>query len=207
MHPFSSQMKQHWNQRFGEKLHAYGTAPNQFFAEKLSQLEPEGYVLMPAEGQGRNAVFAARLGWQVDAFDLSEVGKDRALELAKAEGVELNYWLQDLAVLDLPKEKYDVIGLVFMHMPPEMRSEVHQKLVSSLKPGGVIILQGFSKKQLGLSSGGPKNLAMLFSEEELRKDFEGLDLEIIEGQASLDEGPYHQGKAELIGLVARKKKD
>lgn len=205
MHPFSAQMKQHWNQRFGEDLHAYGTAPNQFFAQKLSEIDLKGHLLMPAEGQGRNAVFAARLGWQVDAFDLSEVGKERALELAETQGVELNYWLQDLAVLELPREKYDAIGLVFMHLPPDLRSNVHRKLVHSLKPGGIIILQGFSKRQLGLNSGGPKNLAMLFSKEELEKDFEGLELEIVEEQLILDEGPYHQGKAEVIGLVAKKR--
>lgn len=204
MNPFSSQMKQHWNQRFGETNFAYGTAPNHFFAQQLSLLEPQGRLLLPAEGQGRNAVYAAELGLQVDAFDLSEVGKTRALELAASRDVSIHYWIEDLATLSLENNQYDVIGLVFMHLPPDLRRVVHQKLIPSLKPGGRIILQGFSKKQLGLQTGGPKNLAMLFSEEELAADFEGLEIEIVEERVTLDEGPYHQGEAEVINLVAIK---
>lgn len=205
MHPFSSQMKQHWDQRFGESIPAYGINPNHFFAQQLAEIKPAGRLLLPAEGQGRNAVYAAGLGWEVDAFDLSEVGRARALVLADSQKVSINYWIEDLATLSLPPNHYDIIGLVFMHLPPDLRETVHHKLVASLKAGGRIILQGFSKKQLGLQSGGPKNLAMLFSEAELSKDFEGLELEIEEKRVVLDEGPYHQGEAEVITLVGTKK--
>ncbi len=205
MDTFSTQMEKMWDQRFGEGIFAYGTAPNAFFARQLSAIPDKGRLLLPAEGQGRNAVHAASQGWQVDAFDLSQVGRARALALAESKDVSIHYWIQDLADLRLPEEAYDVVGLIFMHLPPALRNNVHSILAKSLRPGGQIILQGFSKKQLGLPSGGPKTLDMLFSKEELEEDFEGLSLEIETQRIVLDEGPYHQGVAEVVNLIGKKK--
>ncbi|MEL6634134.1 MAG: class I SAM-dependent methyltransferase [Bacteroidota bacterium] len=195
-------MKEHWDARYQADTYAYGVAPNEFFAEQLEKLAP-GSLLLPAEGQGRNAVFAAKMGWDVHAFDFSEVAKEKALQLAEQEGVEFRYDTMSFDSIQLPVETYDAIGLVFVHTAPSMRQSLHRQLIPLLKPEGMVILEAFHKTQLGLTSGGPKSDAMLFSEEELREDFQSLDiisLEVVTRQ--LDEGPFHQGEARIIQMVA-----
>ncbi|MEL6131833.1 MAG: class I SAM-dependent methyltransferase, partial [Bacteroidota bacterium] len=172
------------------------------FAEKLEKLAP-GSLLLPAEGQGRNAVFAAKMGWDVHAFDFSEMARIKAFELAEQEGVSFKYDVMSFESLELPLAAYDAIGLVFVHTSPDMRQKLHRDLIPLLKPEGMVILEAFHKTQLGLTSGGPKSDAMLFSEEELREDFQELDIisvEVVTRQ--LDEGPFHQGEAHIIQMMA-----
>ena len=188
-------MNDFWNERFGTKEYAYGEAPNQFFKQELEKLSP-GKLLLPAEGEGRNAVFAATLGWQVTAFDPSIEGKKKADLLANKYKVTIDYRIENYESVDLPKASFDSIGLVFAHMHPLKRKEYHQKLASFLKPGGTLIIEGFSKNQIKRNTGGPKNLEMLFSEEELKNDFE-TDVE-------LNEGPFHQGTVSVIRFVGNK---
>ncbi|MEZ4773929.1 MAG: class I SAM-dependent methyltransferase [Bacteroidia bacterium] len=196
-------MKEFWNSRFGAEEYAYGEAPNVFFKQQLDALPP-GKLLMPAEGEGRNAVYAATRGWQVTAFDISEEGRKKALRLAAKRGTSLEYLIHSFGEADFP-EMFDCIGLIYAHAPANLRPVHHLKAVSFLRPGGTIILEGFSKAQLGKPSGGPQDISMLFSEEELRKDFSGLaNLEIWYEETSLDEGAYHKGEASLIRLVGKK---
>ena len=160
-------------------------------------------VLLPAEGQGRNAVFAARLGWEVFAFDNSEVGRHRALELAKKHEVSINYDLKGYDEVEFPEHFFDVIGLVFAHHP--QIHDFHPRMLSFLKPGGSIILEGFSKDQISRNTGGPQNLNMLFSEEEILGDFKVLsNHEIWSGNLILHEGKYHQGEASVVRYFGRK---
>lgn len=184
----------------------YGEAPNAFIAQQLEALAP-GLILFPAEGQGRNALYAARQGWQVEAFDYSEVGREQALAKAEAQGVSLTYRLESHESFIAPEATYDAVALVFAHMAPELRPVVHAKLARSLKPGGRLILQGFHKRQLPLPSGGPKNEAMLFSLEEMEQDFGTfLDFERLEAQqVTLDEGAFHRGLAEVVNVVGKRK--
>jgi SAM-dependent methyltransferase len=197
-----------WNQRFSQSDALYGLAPNVFFAAELAKLPP-GRLLLPAEGQGRNAIHAARQGWEVTAFDYSSVARDKALALAAHFEVEIRYELMSYAELELAQRAYDAVGLVYAHMPPELRPEVHAQLAQSLRPGGTLILEGFHKRQLPLDSGGPKNEAMLFSEAELRADFaEVLAIEVLRPETvELDEGDYHQGRAEVLRLVGKRLAD
>lgn len=193
-----------WDQRYSEEGHAYGITPNAFFAEQIQRFA-KGKLLLPAEGQGRNAVFAARLGWKVTAFDFSENARASALQLAASENVDINYQLQDFTSLKLPENEFDLVGLIFSHMHPSVRHEVHQKILNSLKPGGDLILEAFHKNQLGKTSGGPKSLELLYGESELESDFAGMEILLLEEvNAFLDEGQYHQGEASLIRLLARK---
>jgi SAM-dependent methyltransferase len=191
-------MNNFWDQRYSTEEYAYGEKPNQFIQEELAKLNP-GRILFPAEGEGRNAVFAADQGWQVWAFDPSTEGRKKALQLAGKHNVEIDYRIATYENMDYPKNFFDCIVLVFAHMAPHQRNRVHQKLAGLLKPGGHLILEGFSKEQLNYPSGGPRNYDMLFSEEELQHDFSGLSkLSITKTETYLEEGLFHQGPASVI---------
>lgn len=197
-------MNDFWNERFGTEEYAYGIEPNQFYKEQLQKL-PLGKILFPAEGEGRNAVFAAKHGWDVTAFDPSVEGKRKAEKLASKKGVSIDYRIDNYEFVDFPKELFDCIVMIFAHMHPFKRKEYHQKLVSFLKPGGTLILEGFSKNQINNNSGGPRDVDMLFSKEEMKADFASFsNLTLSETNVQLNEGPFHQGIASVIRLVGVK---
>jgi SAM-dependent methyltransferase len=202
--------KNMWDERYGNKDFAYGKEPNLFFKEWLQKFE-SGAILMPADGEGRNGVFAAQLGWEVTSFDLSEEGKLKTLELAKEKKVKLNYIVGDLEELQFHNESFDAIGLIYAHFAAEKKSKLHQKLNDYLKPGGIVIFEAFSKLQLLYNEvdpkiGGPKNIDMLFSTSEIAADFENYDqLLLEEKEVILEEGKYHNGLGSVIRFVGRKK--
>lgn len=191
-------MTEFWNERYAATEYAYGTEPNLFFRENIEKIPP-GKILFPAEGEGRNAVFAAKLGWDVTAFDVSIEGKKKAELLAGSNSVKIDYLIGNYDIVSFPINHFDCIVLIFAHMNPSKRKEYHQKLISFLRPGGIIILEGFSKKQINNNSGGPRDINMLFSEDEIQSDFLLLsELIITETDYNLDEGPFHQGIASVI---------
>ncbi len=197
-------MKDFWNQRYASGAYAFGAEPNVFFKTQIDKLK-SGKILMPADGEGRNGVYAATKNWEVVCCDESEEGKRKANQLAASKNVTIDYRIADFGELLLEADYFDCVGLVYAHFPLEKRALFHQKAIRALKPGGTIILEGFSKNQLGNPSGGPKSLDMLFSEEELKSDFRELSmLNIREEETTLDEGPFHQGKAAVIRLVGKK---
>lgn len=192
-----------WNARFGAEPTVYGEGPNVFFAEQLAGLTP-GRILLPGDGEGRNAVHAATQGWSVRSFDASSVGVDKALAMAERLGVTIEAEVGDAHEWVLG-EAFDAIALCYLHLPPPLRAEFHPRVAGWLKPGGTLILEGFGPGQLAFSSGGPKVLDMLFTTAMLEADFAGLEVQLcVTEEAVLDEGPYHQGRAELTRLVARK---
>jgi SAM-dependent methyltransferase len=199
-------MKNFWDERYSIKDYVYGTNPNQFFKEQLQMLKP-GKILMLGEGEGRNAVFAAKLGWQVDAVDSSTVAKEKAVKLAKINDVEIKYHVADIHSFDFPANSYDAIGVIFLHIN-ETESEIqtlYEKLYNTLKESGKIILELFSKNQLGKSSGGPQELSMLCSVGLIQKYFPKLKHEILrEENVILSEGKFHQGEASVIRFVGAK---
>ncbi len=196
-------MKEMWDKRYATESYVYGIDPNSFFKQELETLTP-GKLLLPAEGEGRNAVFAAQLGWSVEAFDYSEKAKTKALQLAKKLGQDLKYTVADIGSFQ-SAGAFDCIGLIYAHMPGMHRENYHRKLLEFLNPGGIVILEGFSKEQLGKNSGGPQMSEMLFSEEELRSDFKAMaDIRVLSAEVELDEGTFHKGVASVIRLVARK---
>jgi 2-polyprenyl-3-methyl-5-hydroxy-6-metoxy-1,4-benzoquinol methylase len=200
----NSTPKNPWDERYSEKEFIYGTKPNAFLKEKLCALKP-GKILFPAEGEGRNAVYAASLGWEVDAFDQSIEGQKKAQQLASETGVSINYYIQLLENWNPEPDQYDCIALIFVHLPENLCSQIHQSVVKALKPGGSLILEAFTKKQLQRTSGGPKILELLFTKEQIESDFSTLtNVELSETQSYLNEGPLHQGLADLIQLTGRK---
>lgn len=197
-------MKEFWDTRYSTSDYAYGQNPNDFFKHELQKLKP-GKILLPAEGEGRNAVYAASLGWKVTAFDISNEGKKKADKLAADFGVAINYQITDFEQFDMNKDTFDCIALTFAHTLPQKRKIHHQLVQKWLEPKGTLILQGFSKEQINYQSGGPKDEKMLFSAQELEEDFNQLThLSIEQKEIILNEGPFHQGPAAIINLTGKK---
>jgi SAM-dependent methyltransferase len=202
--------KNMWNERYMDNEFVYGKEPNLFFKEWLQKFEA-GSILMPADGEGRNGVFAAQLGWNVTSTDLSEEGKSKAFELAKEKNVVLDYIVGDLEELEFKKESFDAVGLIYAHFSADKKSFLHKKLNEYVKPGGIIIFEAFSKSHLIFNGkdpkvGGPKNIDMLFSIAEIAADFENYVIMLLEEkEIILDEGKYHIGKGSVIRFVGRKK--
>ena len=203
-------MKEFWNDRYGAPEYAYGREPNVFFARCLEAYPVSDSILLPAEGEGRNAVHAARQGLQVTACDISEAGRDKAMTLAAEHGVQLRYEVGDIRTLDLDREHYHAAALIYAHFAPEVRAGIHQRVVDHLAPGGLLFLEAFSKQNLPLRLadprvGGPDREDMLHSTEQVLEDFAGLEvLELQEMGIDLREGPYHQGRARVVRFVGRK---
>ncbi|WPP49711.1 class I SAM-dependent methyltransferase [Catalinimonas niigatensis] len=189
-----------WNKRYQEEKTLYGLEPNRFFAEKIKQLRV-GRLLLPGEGEGRNAVYAAYLGWTVIAFDMSEIARENALLWAKQKREHLHYHLATAQSFPYPTHYYDAVALMFFHLPLELRKMVHQKIAKSLKPGGKLILTGFGKEQLNFESGGPKDAEMLYDIDTLKKEFDRIHwLEAYDRIEALKEGKGHQGPGHVISL-------
>jgi SAM-dependent methyltransferase len=202
-------MKAHWDERYNSEEFAYGENPNDFLTETLPQFKP-GKALFAAEGEGRNAVFAAGLGWDVSAFDLSEFGKMKAEKLAKKNQVSIDYTVGDIQTLAYKANSYDALVMIYAHFPASIKSSCHQQLITYLKPGGIIIFEAFSKNHLKHNSanpkvGGPKDIDQLYSIEEIKKDFQGFEIiELIETEVELSEGSFHVGLGSVIRFIGRK---
>lgn len=190
-----------WDERYEGVPAVYGFGPNAFFKSELARL-PTGRLLLPGDGEGRNACYAAAQGWSVRSFDASEVGVRKSLQWAEDRGVEIAAEVGDCRTWK-PQETFDVIGLFYLHLPADMRSGFHRRVAQWVKPGGRLILEGFGPGQLRFTSGGPKHRDMLFTAEMLEGDFSGLEILRCETrEVELDEGPYHQGRAEVTRLLA-----
>lgn len=194
-----------WDERFSVEGYVYGTEPNKFFKEQLMKINPVGRLLLPAEGEGRNAVFAAKLGWKVDAFDQSKVARQKAMKLSKVNDVKIDYFISQLEDFIPQKNYYDCAAIIFVHVPTESRSIFYKKIIESLKPKGKIIIELFSKNQLGKNSGGPQDTNMLASVEEIRTDFREIKTELLtEENIYLEEGAKHSGNASVIRFIGEK---
>ena len=194
-----------WDERYASNEYVYGTEPNQFFKEQIQKIKSVGKLLLPGEGEGRNAVFAAKLGWVVNAFDQSSVAKMKAQKLATFNQVKINYSNVNLEQFIPQKNFFDCAAIIFVHLTPDIRSVIHRKIIESLKPKGKIILELFSKNQFGKNSGGPQNLDMLSTIQETRDDFKDLKTIILkEENINLEEGDKHSGEASVIRFLGEK---
>lgn len=198
-----------WNDRYSSEEFAYGTEPNNYLKEQLEKLEP-GSILFPAEGEGRNAVFAATKGWKVSAFDISSEGKSKALRLAENQKTSIDYQIGELETLNFQAGQFDAIALIYAHFPAEIKSSIHQMLDRYLRKGGIIIFEAFSKSHLDYVTknekvGGPKDIGSLFSMDEIRADFPNYDIiELEEKEIELSEGVFHNGTGSVIRFTGRK---
>jgi len=196
--------KDFWDERYSINEFVYGTKPNSFFKNVLDKLPP-GKILLLGEGEGRNAVYAALNGWKVDAVDFSSQAKEKALQLALDNNVHINYNVFDLSDYKFKQNYYDVVAVIFLHLNPKLRNSIHSQVNKSCRTDGKLILEVFEKEQLGKTSGGPQNLEMLYSIEEMKKDFENMKIELIEKKnIYIDESDQHRGEAVVIRLIAAK---
>src|SRR5690606_30340476 len=159
-------MKEFWNERYSQSNFAYGELPNEYLKEKLKSV-PVGKILFACEGEGRNTVYASKLGWDSFAFDQSREGKNKAELLALKKEVKIDYLVSDIENIAYEKEFFDALVLIFAHFPKEKRKEFHQKLASLLKKNGTLIIEGFSKEHFEYQKenpkvGGPKDVDMLY---------------------------------------------
>ncbi|MBL7708640.1 MAG: class I SAM-dependent methyltransferase [Chitinophagaceae bacterium] len=199
-----------WNERYSKEEFAYGKQPNNYLKEQLEKMDA-GKILFPAEGEGRNAVFAAGLGWTVSAFDISTEGKKKAMLLAAANKVTIDYRVGELPALDYKNEEFDAIALIYAHFPAAVKSVYHKTLDNYLRKGGIVIFEAFSKKHMDYLArnekiGGPKDSGMLFSTDEIKSDFANYEIiELAEKEIELNEGLFHNGRGSVIRFVGRKK--
>lgn len=198
---------QSWNKRFeGEGFH-FGTEPNAWLAEHAGAWSPGQRVLCVADGEGRNSVWLAGRGLAVDAFDIAPVGVDKARRLAAKAGVTVDYAVADCDGFDWKAGRYDGVAAIFVQFAdPPMRERLFANMKRCLKPDGLLVLQGYTPKQLEYGTGGPPFVSHLYTPPMLREAF--ADMEIVtlrEYEAELAEGKGHRGKSALVGLVARRR--
>ncbi|MDZ4848775.1 MAG: class I SAM-dependent methyltransferase [Pirellulaceae bacterium] len=193
-----------WNERYGSDEYIYGTQPNSFLAEHANLLS--GPVLSLAEGEGRNAVFLATLGLDVLGVDGSDVGLAKATALAESRGVVIKTEVADLATYEPPEDCFGSVISIFAHLPSEVRRRLYRLVERSLKPGGIFLLEAYTKSQLARNTGGPKDPDLLMARLDLEKEFP--DCEVIRSQEierDVHEGKFHTGLASVVQFIAKKK--
>lgn len=195
-----------WNRRYAGDAFLFGTEPNAWLGDHAAALPPGGRVLSVADGEGRNSVWLARRGHLVDAFDVADRAVEKARAFAQREGVAVNFAVADVDSFAWPQAVYDGVVAIFVQFAdPQTRARLFERIVASLKPGGVLILQGYTPKQLEFRTGGPPILSHLYTEEMLRSAFAALAIDELKVyEAEIHEGHGHSGRSALIGLVARR---
>jgi len=204
--------KSFWDARYSEPDYVYGTDPNRFLAGSLEELAIPlpGPILFPGDGEGRNSVFAAELGYDAVAFDQSDAARDKALRLAESRGVRIEYLAADLDAVEFPDDHFAAVVLIFLHLPPALRQPFHRRAARWVRPGGFVVLEGFTPahqahQAANPSAGGPRELDALFTPESLLEDFAGLEcVRLEEVEVELAEGPYHRGSAAVVRYIGRR---
>lgn len=193
-----------WNERYSAEEYVYGVEPNAFLAEQACQLTSP--VLSLAEGEGRNAVYLASLGLDVLGVDCSEVGLAKAQRLAVSRGVKISTEVVDLANYGPPENTFGSVVSIFAHLPSALRARLYPLVERSLKPGGVLVLEAYSKEQIGHNTGGPKDVDMLMSVADLEDAFPNCEVILLRQiEREVVEGTFHTGMASVVQFVGRKK--
>lgn len=196
-----------WNRRFEAEGYLFGTEPNAWLREHAGLWRPGQRVLSVADGEGRNSVWLARQGLQVDAFDISEVGVAKARRLAAEQAVSVDFSVNDCDGFAWPQDTYDGVAAIFVQFAdPALRQRLFANIQRCLKPGGTLLLQGYTPRQLEYRTGGPPLASHLYTPQLLRDAFAAMEIvELREYEAEVAEGTGHCGHSALIGLVARKR--
>jgi SAM-dependent methyltransferase len=195
-----------WDQRFAEPGFKYGTEPNAFLRASAQRLASGSAVLVPGDGEGRNGVWLAEQGHAVTSVDNSSVGLQKAQALATERGVTLTTALVDLADWSPEPASVDAVVLIYVHLPGSIRLRAHRALACGLRPGGWLVLEAFHPQQLQHASGGPKDVDMLYTPEQLTAEFDGLLRPELawQGETTLSEGPGHQGLAHVTRWLGQR---
>lgn len=194
-----------WDERFSQAEPVYGEAPNAFVASQAYRFQQGMKLFVPGDGYGRNGVWLARQGFQVHTVDLSPVGVARASKTAQASGVTMTIEQADLATWSWPVDQFDGVFAIYLHLPPELRTSVHAGILRATKPGGLVILEAFSPAQLKFTSGGPKQVELLYTAAMLQQDFApAVALKLEEKELVVAEGHMHSGPAAVVRAVFQK---
>jgi SAM-dependent methyltransferase len=197
---------QRWEGRFAAEEYVFGTEPNQFLSQQAPQLFSGAKALSIADGEGRNGVWLAERGLRVTAQDFSATAQNKACKLAQERGVELSFELSDLTQRKWVPNKYDVVvGIFFQFLSPTARATVFNGIRETLKPRGLLLIEGYGENQLDYGTGGPKKLENLYTPDMLRDAFEVFsDLSVVAYDAHVSEGAGHHGRSALVDLIGRK---
>jgi 2-polyprenyl-3-methyl-5-hydroxy-6-metoxy-1,4-benzoquinol methylase len=193
-----------WNKRYDRKDYAYGTNANDFLVAMSNKL-PTGKILCLAEGEGRNAVWLAEQGNEVIAVDASDIGLQKAHQLAKSRGVKITTVHADLADYDIGTQQWDVIISIFCHLPPDLRQDVHRRCVKGLRDKGMLLLEAYTPLQLAYKTGGPPVAEMMMDVQSLSSELIGLEfLHLQECVREIHEGVFHNGKGAVVQVLAKR---
>ena len=197
-----------FDDRYREPDYHYGTEPNTFLASQRARLKPGTKALLPGDGEGRNGVWLAEQGLAVTSFDPSPFGVEKMRRLATARGVRIDAHVAGVESWDWRPGQFDVVGLFFIHLPAELRRAAHASALATLRPGGIVLLETFSPRQVALrklgAAGGPKELDRLFTCDMLREDFSGARFPLLEETEAEFHGHAHHGRCGVVRMVAEK---
>jgi len=193
-----------WNNRFAAPGFVFGTAPNAFLASQAPRLKRGMSALCVADGEGRNSIWLASQDLAVTAFDFSPVAVAKAHAFARSSGVKVDYRISTVEGWNWDERRYDVVAGIFIQfVGPAERARMFAGMARTLKPGGLLLLEGYGPKQLEYATGGPKKLENLYTEALLRESFKDLEiLHLASYDAEVDEGAGHKGMSALVDLVA-----
>lgn len=200
-------MTNHWDERFKDERYMYGKEPNAFVEEKGSEL-PKGRVLCIAEGEGRNAVYLAKLGYDVTAWDYAQSGLDKTKRLAKEHGVEVETALHDLADVkwEEEKEQWDAIVHVFGHFDRDVQRRTLEGVREALKPGGIYLSELYSEEQLAYKTGGPGHVDFLYDPSMILDIFKDDFMHhFFIGEVHRKEGVLHDGLSHVVQTMVEKR--
>src|SRR4051794_2252328 len=207
--PFSYDPAQleRWNKRFSVDEYIFGKGPNAFLASRRALFRPGMRALCVADGEGRNSVWLASLGLEVTAFDFSPVALEKSRALARDAGVNIDHRLSDIFRWNWTEREYDAVVVIFAQfMGAAARAPLFAGMKAALASGGLLVMQGYTPRQLEYATGGPKELENFYTARLLRESFGDLEiLHLREHEDAVDEGPAHQGISALVDLVARKR--
>lgn len=194
-----------WDARYQGGDFQFGDRPNEYLRSQAWRFSRGMRALAAGDGEGRNGVWLAEQGLAVTALDWSAGGMAKADALARQRRVAMRTVVSDLTRWDWLEAEYDLVAWIFVHLPPEDRAMVAPRVVRALAPGGLLILECFTPAQEGRRSGGPRDPALLWSRARVEDAFGALEVvELFEGTVRLDEGPRHQGPAEVVRAVLRR---
>lgn len=198
---------QFWTERYATEEFIFGRAPSQFVVRTAPLLAPGSEILCIADGEGRNSVHLASLGHRVTANDFAANAVEKAKALAAQAGVAVMFSVVDLETFAWPEAAFDAVyGVFFQFAPPPFRDQIFAGLKRAVRPGGLVLVHGYTPKQLEYGTGGPPCLDQLYTVDVLRDRFGDLDLiELRDYDMDLDEGSRHKGRSALVDLVARRR--
>ncbi len=195
-----------WNARFANDDYVFGTEASIFLKEQGHHIPSNARILVPADGEGRNSVYLAKQGHSVVATDLAGEGIAKARRLAQAQSADVDFQQVDIHDWEWPEAEYDaVVGIFIQFSPPALRGGVFAGMKRAAKPGGLVMLHGYTPKQLEYGTGGPPLVEHLYTETLLREAFDGWEVVRLEAyERELNEGAGHKGQSALIDLIVRR---